>query len=100
MTPKRAADADDDEDADGEGKVSDDEGEDEDDDDPNTLKDLAEDPNELPEVDFQLETAKLMMRLYLLGQSGTTLAVNENPGVGKSPSVIPSTKTKVDVRKP
>ncbi len=78
----------------------DDEEGDEDDDDPDTLEFLAEDPNELPEVDFQLQTAKLLMRLYLLGQSGTTLAVNENPGVGEPMMVIPSTKTKVEVRKP
>ncbi len=97
---KEDARGDDDEDGDDEDGDDEEDDEEEEDDDPDTLEDLAPDPNELPDVDFQLETAKLLMRLYLIGESGTTLAVNQKPGVGGSSVVIPSTRTKVEVRKP
>ena len=35
---------------------------------------LAEDPNEVPDVDLQLDTALLLMRLHLLGEDGLELA--------------------------
>ncbi len=35
---------------------------------------LAEDPNEVPEVDLQLDTALLLMRLHLLSEEGLELA--------------------------
>ncbi len=38
---------------------------------------LAPDPNEVPDVDLQLDTAVLLFRLHLLGQSTPQLAVGE-----------------------
>jgi len=39
---------------------------------------LADDPNEVPDVDLQLDTASLLMRLHLLGESTLQLAESKD----------------------
>jgi len=58
---------------------ADDEAEDEDEDEDDEDKlDLEPDPNELPDVDVQLDTAVLLMRLHLIGETTLRLAAIEH----------------------
>ena len=56
-----------------EGETADEPDDDADDEEEHELN-LAEDPNEVPDVDLQLDTALLLMRLHLLGEDGLELA--------------------------
>jgi carboxyl-terminal processing protease len=47
-------------------------------DDPEDIVELAEDPNERPEIDSQLNTARLLMKLFLLGEGTPRVAAADD----------------------